>query len=103
MAPKTSAAPGIDLARARAFWLDRQCLATPGKPPLAPILERAGWGRTLGGIDVYLSLRARCPSMRRADLDDEVRDHAVQVVPAVRGCIYLLPRRDVPLALRIAE
>jgi hypothetical protein len=27
----------------------------------------------------------------------------IQVVPAVRGCIYLVPRAEVPLALRFAE
>jgi hypothetical protein len=40
--------------------------------------------------------------MSRADLDGVVECQQAQVVPAARGCMYLVPRRDVPLALRVA-
>lgn len=66
-------------------------------------LAGSGFLRTLGGVDVYLAARARVPGLSRADLDAAVAARELQVVPAVRGCIYLVPRRDVPLALRVAS
>jgi hypothetical protein len=40
--------------------------------------------------------------MRRDDLDGVVEAHEAQIIPAVRGCMYLVPRRDVPLSLKVA-
>lgn len=70
---------------------------------LADVVAATGWIRTLGGVDGYLALRARQPGLRRAAVDEAIRSGALQVIPAVRGCIYLVPRAEVPLALRIAE
>src|SRR5262249_53121959 len=55
------------------------------------------------GVDAYLAVRARAPKMTRADLEALVEASRVQVIPAVRGCIYLVPRAHVALALRFAE
>lgn len=93
----------LDLERARAHWLARQGLATPVKGTIEEVLARTSWGRTLGGVDVYLAVRARIPALRRKDLDAAVEASRIQVIPAVRGCIYLVPRAHVPLALRVAE
>ena len=93
----------IDLARARAHWFRRQGLAEPLGLPLPALVAITGWLRTLGGADVYLAARARAPGMRRADLDAAVEKSALRVVPAVRGCIYLVPEADVPLTLRVAS
>jgi len=99
-----SAAPAerVGLDRARAFWHRRQGLAAALGGPLEDVMAATGWGRTLGGIDIYLELRARAPGMTRADLDRAVAESRLQVVPSVRGCIYLVPRAHVPLALRTA-
>ncbi|MEA2562110.1 MAG: hypothetical protein QOH06_3614 [Acidobacteriota bacterium] len=70
---------------------------------MVQVLEETGFVRTLGGSDIYLALRARIPGMRREDLEAVVEAHEAQIVPAVRGCMYLVPRRDVPLALRMAD
>ncbi|MFP2928885.1 DNA glycosylase AlkZ-like family protein, partial [Pyxidicoccus sp. 3LG] len=43
------------------------------------------------------------PGLRREDLDSAADANRVQVIPAVRGCIYLVPRSEVPLVLRVAE
>jgi hypothetical protein len=99
-APSSTA---VDLAHARAFWQRRQGLATPSEGRADAIVDATGWPRTLGGADVYLALRARKPGMRRRELDEAVEASHLQVVPAVRGCIYLVPRGDVPLVLRTAE
>src|SRR6185295_3555016 len=83
-------------------WVARQELVASTRDPIDAVIARTGWLRTLGGIDVYLSARARRAGLAPKDLDSASAKLAVQIVPAVRGCIYLVPRKDVPLALRIA-
>src|SRR5262245_23148738 len=93
----------ITLDRARAHWHARQGLATPVKGKVEEVGAATGWPRTLGGSDVYLAVRARVPGLKRRVLDDAVQASRLQVIPAVRGCIYLVPRAEVPLLLRVAE
>lgn len=98
----------VPIERARAFWLDRQGLAKPALMPAATdvlhdLVARSGWIRTLGGIDAYLGVRARIPTMRRSDVDDALMTRKIVVSPAVRGCIYAVPHIDAALALRVAE
>ena len=93
----------VSLAQARGL-----AVAAQGFPPvpgrsIVQVLEETGFVRTLGGSDVYLAVRARVPGMRREELEGVVEAHEAQIVPAVRGCMYLVPRRDVPLALRMAD
>ncbi len=82
----------LTLERARALWWERQGL---GDDAIALDIARAvgmtGWLRTLGGADVYIAARARAPRMTRAQLDAAVARGDLRVVPAVRGCIYLVP------------
>jgi hypothetical protein len=92
----------ITLDQARAFWCAKQGLAPHIDAPLVRVVEHTGWVRTLGGVDVYLALRARCPGMRRAALDAAVAAGELHVLPAARGCIYLVPERDLALALSFA-
>jgi hypothetical protein len=91
----------ISIDEARLTVLGRQ-LFPAKKRTVADILERAGFVRTLGGVDAYLSLRARAPGLTREAIDAAVAKSAAQVVPAVRGCIYLVARRDVGSCLRVA-
>lgn len=93
----------VPLEKARAFWHRRQGLAAPGRGAIEDVIDATGWPRTLGGVEVYLAVRARIPSLRRKDLDAAKEASRVQVIPAVRGCIYVVPRKDVPLMLRVAE
>jgi hypothetical protein len=92
----------VTLEQARAFWCAKQGLSPYIAAPVASVVERTGWLRTLGGVDVYLAARARCPDMRRADLDTAVTRGELNVLPAARGCIYLVPERDRALALSFA-
>ncbi|MCP3098908.1 winged helix DNA-binding domain-containing protein [Myxococcus sp. K15C18031901] len=105
--PRKNAAPAvalrISLDRARAHWLRTQGLAEPLSLSLEALVGATGWVRTLGGADVYLALAARAPDMKRADLDRAVEASRLQVIPAVRGCIYLVPGSEVALTLRVAE
>jgi Winged helix DNA-binding domain len=92
----------LPLKEAREMFVAAQGLAPQPGRSVAEALEETGFVRTLGGVDVYLAVRARVPGLRRAGLDAAVAAGEAQVIPAVRGCIYLVPRRDVPLALRVA-
>ncbi|HTJ45631.1 MAG TPA: crosslink repair DNA glycosylase YcaQ family protein [Kofleriaceae bacterium] len=93
----------IELARARAFWFRRQGLASPSREDPAKVIRATGWLRTLGGADVYLAARARTAALDRASMDRAVANDQLRVIPAVRGCIYLVPGVDVPWVLRLAE
>ena len=89
-------ADALTLSQARALWWQKQGLG--GRSSTAPIAARigdSGWLRTLGGTDVYLAARARKPGMTRGELDAAVDRGELRVVPAARGCIYLVPSRFV--------
>jgi hypothetical protein len=103
MARTPAPALTLSLDRVRAHWHRKQGLAEPFQGSLEEMVAATGWVRTLGGADVYLAVRARVPGMRRQQLDEAVAQSRLQVIPAVRGCIYLVPRPEVPLVLRIAE
>lgn len=102
MAAKASPALTLTLDQARAAWHARQGLLDPADLDPATLLERTGWARTLGGVDVYFALRARSRGLRRAMVDGAVASGAVRVVPAVRGCIYLVPAAHVDLVMALA-
>lgn len=99
---KTSV-PRITLDQARRRWHHRQGLAAPMRGAPAEIVAATSWPRTLGGVDAYLTLRARAPGLGRAAIDAAIVSRDLQVVPAARGCIYIVPRDEVGLVLRIAE
>ncbi|REG29453.1 winged helix DNA-binding protein [Archangium gephyra] len=93
----------LSLERVRAHWHRKQGLAEPLRTSVEEVVASTGWLRTLGGVDAYLAARARVPGLKRQQLDEAVAQSRLQVVPAVRGCMYLVPRPEVPLVLRIAE
>jgi hypothetical protein len=103
--PKSSVArfPAVTLAQVRAHWHRKQGLGARATGTLAQVVAKTGWVRTLGGVDVYFSMRARVPGFKRAQLDDAVAAGELKVMPAVRGCIYLVPASDSALALSVAE
>jgi hypothetical protein len=85
----------ISLPQARAHWWQRQAFAGEAGA-IATVIGASGWLRTLGGADVYIAARARRPGMKRSDLDSAVERGELRVVPAARGCIYLVPSAIVP-------
>ena len=89
----------LSLPDARRAWSRAQHLGLPGDPLTVP----GGWIRALGAADPYLSLRARCPDLQRSTIDQAIRDDELWVLPGVRGCIWLVPRQDVGLALAVSE
>jgi hypothetical protein len=95
--------PGTwSLAQARALWWQKQAIGDAVREgPLAQVIGATGWLRTLGGADVYLAARARRPGLGRAELDEAVAAGALRVVPAARGCIYLVPAAVVGDLMRL--
>ena len=82
----------LSLGRARSLWWERQGLGDDARAEdVARAIAVTGWLRTLGGADVYIAARARCPGLTRAELDATVARGELRVIPAVRGCIYLVP------------
>lgn len=85
------------------MWLQKQAVCPPAGGSAADVVSRSGWLRTLGGIDVYLAVRARSHDVQRAEMDRAVADGQLRVAPAARGCIYLIPEAHLPLALAHAR
>lgn len=101
----------LDRAGARAVVLTAQGLAGPPPsvpptsdlPPPSRVVRDHGHVRTLGGSEAYVAVQARRGELRRKELDGEVAAGRLHVVPAARGCIYLVHRDEVPWALRLAD
>lgn len=93
----------LSLDDARRIAVAAQLLDRPSAGSVTEVLERTGFVRTLGGADVYLAVRARRPGLTRAELDAAAAAGEAQVLPAVRGCMYLVPRRHSALCLRVAD
>lgn len=90
--------PAID--RLRAWWWHRQGLGgtLTGADP-AVVLATAGWARSVGGCNPYLTLFTRA-GIDRATADAAVADLAIGELPAARGCTYVVPAADFALALQ---
>ena len=89
----------LTLDEARRGWCTRQRLGADDSLDTVP----GGWSRSLGGVDPYLAMRARVAGLTRGDVDAGLGDDRLWVVPGVRGCIWLVPAADVPLALQVSE
>ena len=92
----------VTLDQARAFWCARQGLGTPKANDPVESVAATGWARTIGGIDVYVNIGARSGVLNRSAVDDAVRSGGLRVIPAVRGCIYLVPEQDVGVVMALA-
>ena len=78
----------LSLVEARQVFVAAQGFPVQPGRSVASALEETGFVRTLGGVDVYLEVRARVPGLKRVDLEAAVAAGEAQVTPAVRGCIY---------------
>ncbi len=105
MSTKEEAIPDLELSldQARRAVIAVQGLHRAGKDPLADVLDRTGFIRTLGGVDVYVAARARVAGVTRESMDTAVEQQLLRVTPTVRGCIYLVARRHQALSLRLAD
>ena len=66
------------------------------------VFARAGWARSVGGANPYLTLFARA-GIRRAQVDADVLAHRILELPTARGCTYVLGADDFDWALRLGR
>src|SRR6476620_1787150 len=99
LAPVESLTPG----RLRAWSWHRQGLdgALAGCTA-EQVFARAGWARSVGGANPYLTLFARA-GIRREQVDADVLAHRILELPVARGCTYVLGREDFAWALQLGR
>lgn len=87
----------------RAWWWHRQGLdgTLDGADPAA-VLATAGWARSVGGANPYLTLFSRAGTTR-AVADAAVAGLEICELPAARGCTYVVPAADFALALQVGR
>ena len=66
------------------------------------VLAAAGWARSVGGANPYLTLFARA-GIRRGQVDADVRELRIHELPTARGCTYVLGREDFDWALSLGK
>ncbi|HSO90016.1 MAG TPA: crosslink repair DNA glycosylase YcaQ family protein, partial [Arthrobacter sp.] len=66
------------------------------------VFARAGWARSVGGANPYLTLFARA-GIRREQVDADVLAHRILELPTARGCTYVLGRDDFAWALTLSR
>lgn len=66
------------------------------------VFARAGWARSVGGANPYLTLFARA-GIRREQVDADVRAHRILELPAARGCTYVIGHEDFAWALKLGK
>jgi Winged helix DNA-binding domain len=66
------------------------------------VLAAAGWARSVGGANPYLTLFARA-GIRRDQVDTDVRELRIHELPTARGCTYVLGREDFDWALSLGK
>lgn len=90
-------------SKLRAWWSHRQGLdgSLAGQSP-AQVLAKTGWARSIGGAAPYLTLFARA-GLRRAEIDAALEKIEIHELPSARGCTYVVPAEDFPLALAAGQ
>lgn len=92
----------LKLRQARAVWARAQGLGPRASESPAATCKRTGWIRSLGGVTVYLALAARAKGTDVRKVHAALKRGSIAIRPAVRGCIYVVPKADVALSLRTA-
>ncbi len=90
-------------ATLRAWWSHRQGLdGSMQGQSAASVLNKAGWARSVAGINPYLTLYSRAGIGRQA-VDDAVAASEISELPSARGCTYVVPASDFALALKLSQ
>lgn len=89
----------MDWNKLRAWWFTRQGLdgSLEGKSS-TKVLSRAGWARSVGGSNPYLTLFSRARIGAR-EAQKDVASGAIGELPSARGCTYFLPKEDYAIGL----
>lgn len=93
----------MNISKTRAWWAHRQGLdgSLDGAAPAA-VLARAGWARSVGGANPYLTLFARAGTSR-AEAEAAFAARDIYELPSARGCTYILPAGDFALGLTVGQ
>lgn len=87
----------------RAHWAQRQGLdGSLAGASAHDVLVATGWMRSVGGAGPYLGLHARAGLSREA-IDAAVLSGEICELPSARGCTYVVPRADYPVALAAGQ
>lgn len=87
----------------RAWRAHRQGLdGTLAGQSAVEVLARTGWARSIGGAAPYLTLFARA-GLRRTQVDAALANLEIHELPSARGCTYVIPAADFPLALAAGQ
>jgi hypothetical protein len=87
----------------RAWWSHRQGLdGSLAGQSATQVLTRTGWARSIGGAAPYLTLFARA-GLRRTEVDSALEKLEIHELPSARGCTYVVPAPDFPLALAAGQ
>lgn len=70
--------------------------------PAAEVLTRAGWARSVGGANPYLTLFARAGT-GRVQADADVLSLKIHELSSARGCTYVLGQDDFAWGLQIGR
>ncbi len=93
----------MDNARGRAWSWHKQGLdGSLAGSDAATVLGAAGWARSVGGANPYLTLFARA-GIRRAAADAAVATLKIHELPTARGCTYVLGAQDFAWALTLGQ
>src|SRR5271166_3331943 len=91
------------MTKLRAWWSHRQGLdGSLAGQSASQVLARTGWARSIGGAAPYLTLFARA-GLRRAEVDAALENLEIHELPSARGCTYIVPASDFPLALAAGQ
>ncbi|MGN5732931.1 DNA glycosylase AlkZ-like family protein [Arthrobacter psychrochitiniphilus] len=93
----------MDSATRRAWSWHKQGLdGSLAGSDAATVLSLAGWARSVGGANPYLTLFARA-GIRREQADADVAALRIHELPTARGCTYVLGEDDFPWALSLGR
>jgi winged helix DNA-binding protein len=93
----------MERSKIRSWWAHRQVLDGTFAGKSAPqVLQAAGWARSVGGSNPYLTLFSRA-GLDREDIDTAVAKLEIHELPSARGCTYVLPASDFALGLTVGQ
>jgi hypothetical protein len=92
----------MDTVKYRAWMYARQGLENRKSETARQALARAGWQRSIGGVNPYLAIRARSGE-GRSQVDALAADLQIFELPSARGCTYVLPAEHFAVGLAIGR
>jgi hypothetical protein len=93
----------MEQSKIRSWWARRQGLDGTLAGKSAPeVLQHAGWARSVGGSNPYLTLFSRA-GLDRENVDAAVAKLEIHELLSARGCTYVLPASDFALGLAVGQ